>query len=430
MRAFVSAAAALLALASAAEAQDIAVVHAKAYVQPGAPPLADATLVIHDGRIAQVGAGLAPPAGAQVVDAHGQVVTPGLMNSSTRLGLIEVESTDDSTDNAVKSGPLGAAFDVQYALNPDSDLIAVARSDGLTRAISLPSGSADAPFAGQGAALRLSDDADILDKPRIAETVMVSGMGASHGMGSRAAEWQVLRNALDEAKAYRDSRKAMEPRDQLLNHLDAEALVPVVEGKVPLAIVTQRESDIRQAIALQRDYGVRVVIVGGAEAWRVADLLAAARIPVVVDPFGNLPYSLDQIGVRFDNAAILQRAGVTVAFALVDPLSSIYTSYLAGEALRQAAGLSVANGMSWDQALAAITVNPARIWGLSDHYGTLAVGQDADLVIWHGDPLDVSSWPEAVFIRGRAQSMDSRETALRDRYAPARAADPWPAQYR
>lgn len=429
MKALVSVVA-LLAAASAARAQDIAVVHAKAYVQPGAPPLADATLVIHDGRIAAVGAGLAPPPGAQVIDAQGRIVTPGLMNSSTRLGLVEVDSTDDSIDNAVKSGPLGASFDVQYALNPDSDLIAVARSDGLTRAISLPSGSADAPFAGQGAALRLSDDADVLDRPHIAEAVVVSGMTASRAGGSRAAEWRILRNALDEAKAYRDGRKPLEPRDQLLNHLDAEALIPVVEGKVPLAISTQRESDIRQAIALAHDYGVRVVVVGGAEAWRVADLLAAARIPVVVDPFANLPYSLDEIGARFDNAAILQRAGVTVAFALTDGLSSIYNSYLAGEALRQAAGLSVANGMSWDQALAAITVNPARIWGLSDHYGTLTTGQDADLVIWHGDPLDVSSWPEAVFIRGRAQSLVTRETALRDRYAPAHAADPWPAQYR
>jgi imidazolonepropionase-like amidohydrolase len=421
---------AVLAAAPAAVAQDLAIIHAQAYAQPGAPPIADATILVRSGRITEVGTRLVPPAGAEVVDAHGQTVTPGLMNGATRLGLVEVDSTDDSVDHAVKSGPLGAAFDVQYALNPDSDLIAVARADGLTRAVSLPSGSADAPFAGQGAALRLGDDGDLLDRPHVAVAVVVGGMAASRAGGSRAAQWQLLRNALDEAKAYRDGHKALEPRDQLLNHLDAEALIPVLDGRTPLAIAAQRESDIRQAIALAHDDGVKVVIIGGAEAWRVAGGLAAARIPVVLDPFADLPYTLDEIGARADNAAILQRAGVTIAFALTDGLSSVYASYLAGEALREAAGLSVANGLTWDQALAAITANPARIWGLSDHYGTLAAGQDADLVIWHGDPLDVSSWPDAVFVRGRAQSLRTRETALRDRYAPAHAADPWPAQYR
>ncbi|MDR3511356.1 MAG: amidohydrolase family protein [Caulobacteraceae bacterium] len=417
-------------LATGARAQSLAIVHAKAYATPGAPPVEDATILVRDGRIQAVGAGLAPPAGAQVVDAHGAVVTPGLMNAATQLGVLEVASTDDAVDQAVKSGPLGAAFDVEYALNANSGLIAVARADGLTRAISLPTGSAGAPFAGQGAALRLSEGGDILDRPRIAMAAVVGGMTSGQAGGSRAAQWRILRNALDEARAYGAGRRGLAPRDQLLNHLDAEALAPVLDGRMPLAITAQRESDIRQAIALAADYRLKVVIVGGAEAWRVAGLLAQARIPVVLDPFADLPYTLDQIGARLDNAAILDKAGVTIAFALTDGLSSVYNNYLAGEALREGAGLAVANGLGWDAALKAVTTGPARIWGLADHYGTLAAGQDADLVIWHGDPLDVSGWPDAVFVRGEAVSLRTRQSELRDRYAPGHAGDAWPSDYR
>ena len=408
----------------------LAIVHAKAYAVPGAPPVADATIVVREGRIVSVNAGMAPPPGATVVDAHGQVVTPGLMNAASQLGVVEVSSTDDAVDQAIKSGPLGASFDIQYALNTNSELVAVARGDGLTRAVSLPTASAAAPFAGQAAALRLGDGGDILDRPRVAVLAVIGGATSASAGGSRAAQWQILRNALDEARLYRTLRRDLAPRDQILNHLDAEALAPVLDGRVPLAIAAQRESDIRQAIALAHDDNLRVVIVGGAEAWRVADLLAAAHIPVVLDPFANLPYSLDEIGARADNAARLQRAGVTIALAPLDGASSIYTSYLAGEALREVAGLAVASGLTWDQALKAITTNPARIWGLADHYGQLTPGEDADLVIWHGDPLDVSGWPVAVFVQGRAVSLRSHQSALRDRYAPAHLGEAWPSNYR
>ncbi len=414
-----------------ARAQTTAIVHARAYVHPGAPPLADATILIEAGRIKAVGAGLAPPAGAAIVDAKGAIVTPGLMNAASQLGVVEVSSTDDGADRAVKSGPLGAAFDIQYALNPNSEPLRVARFDGVTRAASLPTGSASAPFTGQGAALRLSEGPDILDRARIAVGVEVGGPSDASAGGSRAAQWQTLRNALDEARAYRAaSDRSLTPRDQILNHLDAQALAPVLDGRTPLAIAANRESDIRQAIALARDERVRVVIVGGVEAWRVADELAAANIPVVLDPFANLAYSLDAIGARLDNAARLRKTGVTIAFGLVDPLSSIYESYLAGETLREAAGLAIANGLTWDQALEALTTGPARIWGLADHYGDLTPGHDADLVIWQGDPLDVSGWPTAVYVRGARATLRTRQDELGKRYAPSHADDAWPSDYR
>jgi len=417
-------------VAHAAAAQTTAIIHAKAYIQPGAPPTLDATIVIEAGKIKAVAAGLTPPAGAEVVDAKGAIVTPGLMNGASQLGIEEVTSTDDGADRAVKSGPLGAAFDIQYALNPNSELLRVARFDGVTRAMTLPTGSASAPFTGQGAALRLSESADILDRPKAAVATQIGGPSDAAAGGSRAAQWLILRNALDEARQYRADKHGPGPRDQVLNHLDAEALAPVLDGAVPLAIAATRESDIRQAVALSRDEHVRVVIVGGAEAWRVADLLAAAKIPVVLDPFADLPYSLDEIGARLDNAARLRKAGVTIAFGMVDDLSSVYESYLAGETLREGAGLAVANGLTWDQALEAVTEGPARIWGVADHYGSIAVGQDADVVIWHGDPLDVSGWPDAVYVRGVKASLRTRQDELGKRYAPSHANDAWPSNYR
>ena len=195
---------------------------------------------------------------------------------------------------------------------------------------------------------------------------------------------------------------------------------------MPLAIAAARESDIRQAIALGDDYGVRIVIVGGQSAWKVAPLLAARKIPVVLNPFDDLPATFDELGARLDNAAILDKAGVMIAFSV----PGIHMSHDAGSALREAAGLAVANGLPWEAALRAVTINPARIFGVGDHYGTLAVGMDADLVIWDSDPLEPGSAPTTVLVQGRDVSLITRQTLLRDRYHPRHHDDPWPPAYR
>ncbi len=421
-------AAAILGLAAAgARGETIAVIHARLFTMAG-PVIEDGDVVIQDGKVADVGAGLAPPPGARIIDAQGAVATPGLMNAGTELGLVEVTSVADTSDQSVASGPLGAAFDIEYALNPNSTLLPHARADGLTRAATLPGGSASAPFAGQAAVLRLSEGADILDRPRAAMVVVTGGMAAAQAGGSRGAQWLLLRNALEEARQYRVLAKgrAGGPRDQLLDHLDAEALQPVLSGRMPLAIGASRESDIRQAVAVGDDFGVKVIILGGQEAWRAAPLLAARRVAVVLDPFDDLPATFDQMGARLDNAAILQKAGVTIAFSI----PGIQMSHNAGSALREAAGLAVANGLDWDAALRAMTVNPARIWGIDDHYGALSPGMDADLVIWDGDPLEPASAPTLVMVRGRAVSLVTRQTRLRDRYHPRRKDDPWPPAFR
>lgn len=418
---------ALLAMATPAAAETIAIVHARAYTLEAPAPIEDATIVMAQGRIRSVVAHGAAPVDARVVDAGGHIVTPGLVSGATALGLAEVLGASDTVDQSVSSGPLGPAFDVRYAFNARSTLIPVARADGLTRAMIYPGGSATAPFSGQGALIRLVPAGDMVERPGAAMFAAVGDATLAKAGGSRAVQWGLLRNALAEARRFA-GRRAAGPRDDLLNRPDVEALQPVIAGAVPLAIQADRESDIRQAIRLAADAHVRVVIVGGAEAWRAAPDLAAAHIAVVLDPEADLPQTFDALGARLDNAAILARAGVAIAFTV--PGNSVYLSYDAGIALREGAGIAVANGLPYAQALRAITAGAARIWGWGAGVGTLAVGADADVVIWDGDPLEPASAPLALFIGGAPVPLATRQTELRDRYSPSHAGDALPAGYR
>ena len=399
----------------------VAIIHATAWPMTGHGKIDNATLVIRDGKIASVEAGGAPPADAQVIDAKGATLTPGLMNAATQLGLVETGQADETNDMATTNATLGAAFDVSYALNANSVLLPVARADGLTRAVSYLSGSGVVPFTGQAAVIDLNDTPDIVDQPRAAVYAQVGSASLSGAGGSRAGQWQLLRNALSDARDALKLKDAKPVREQ-------QALARVLDGTVPLVIMAQRESDIRQAIALAKDYGIRVVVMGADEAWRCADALAAAHIAVVLDPMDNLPISFDQIGARLDNAARLDKAGVKLAF--YSSGNPIYLSYNAGLGMREAAGLAVANGMDYDHALAAVTRNPAEIFGIANHYGTLAPGMDADLVLWDGDPLEPSSAPLKVFVKGVEAPLVTRQTELRDRYYPAPKPGELPAEYR
>jgi imidazolonepropionase-like amidohydrolase len=402
-----------------AAAQTLAVIHARIADDGG-----DTTLIVRDGKIAEVGAGLAPPNDVRVIDAGGRLVTPGLMNAGTQLGLVEVSSLADTSDQSVQKSQLGPAFDIQYALNANSTLLPRARADGLTRAGVYPGGSGAPPFAGLAATIRLAEGPAILDRPRAMMMVDLGGMAAANVGGSRAAAWILLRDALDESKAW--PRVSGGERGQLIRRLDAEALQPVLSGETPLGIVAARESDLRQAVKLADDYHIKVVVFGGAEAWRLADVLAARRIPVVLNPFDSLPNTFDEIGARLDNAALLARAGVEIAFSV----PGIEFSHNAGTGVREAAGLAVAHGLPRSEALKALTTNAADIWGIAGHYGSLKPGTDADLVVWDGDPLEPASAPVAVVVRGAPVSLDTRQVDLARRYAPATAKDPWPADYR
>ena len=419
----------LLFIGSLSDAQRLAIVHAKAYVVPGSPPIEDATILIQNGRIVEVGAHVVLAADVRVVDAKRKIVTPGLMNSGTELGLAE-SGSDDTTDHAVTAGPLGPAFDVQYALNPNSTLFPLARSDGLTRAVTFPSSSAIPPFAGLAAILRLSEGDDIVDRTQSAMFATIGGMASSRAGGSRSGQWILLREALNEAQHYaataKEENKTLPERDYLLNRINLLALLPVAQGKIPLAITAQRASDIRQAIKLADDFQLKIVVFGADEAWQIAAALAGHNIPVVLNPFDSTPATFDQIGARLDNAAILQRAGVKISFSV----PGVHLSHNAGSVIREGAGIAVANGLPWDQALRALTLTPAETWGIADHYGSLEPGKDADLVIWNGDPLEPITAPEAVFIQGKQVSLKTRQSELQERYSPRQKNNPWPPQYR
>ena len=394
-----------------AAAETIAITHARAWTMTTTDPVENATVVITDGKITSVVSGGTAPSAARLIDAKGRPVTPGLFHAATHLGLLEVSSSTDTVDSGVKSGSLGAAFDVQYAINPNSTLVQLARADGVSRAITYPVNSGVAPFSGTGALLRLVDSSDLIERTNIGVFAVIGGRNSSDAGGSRAAQWKLLRIALDAAKTGLAS-----PASPTTRTPEFLALEPVLAGKVPLVVSVNRESDIRQTIKLASDYALKVVIIGGVEAWRAADALAAARIPVILDPQANLPGNFDELGARLDNAALLHNAGVTIATIVV--LGGIHQSYNAGLSMREGAGLAVANGLPYIDGLKSITSVPAQIWGVADRCGTIANGRDGDLVIWDGDPLEPSTLPVTVLIAGKEMSLSTHQTELRDRYLP------------
>jgi hypothetical protein len=281
----------------------------------------------------------------------------------------------------------------------------VHRSNGITFAVIAPSTTTGSSIvAGLGAAIGLDGTA-----PANARALFVDLGANSNSLagGSRAAQFMLLRQAVTEARA---PNLVMVHDDRLLTPSGRQTLLDFLKGAGPFVFDVDRAADIRQTIAFAQRENVRAIIRGGAEAWRVAAELAAAKIPVLVDPLQNLPSNFDAIGATLENAARLRAAGVTVAFSMRSP-----DVYDAGK-LRQAAGNAVAHGLPWAAGLAAITRTPAELFGVADRYGSIEKGRVADLVLWNGDPLDVSSLPELVVAGGREQSLASRHTALRDRY--------------
>ncbi|MBM3515347.1 MAG: amidohydrolase family protein [Alphaproteobacteria bacterium] len=417
---------ALALVSGAAHAETTAIVNATVHTVSAAGTISSGTVIIEDGRIKAVGAGLAAPAGATVIDAKGAPVTPGFMNSFTRLGLLEIEQYVSTDDTAAADAPFAAAFDVAAGLNPKSVAIPITRAKGVTRAISAPD-FGKSMFAGQGAVITLGDDDAFTVKARAAMFVSLGGAAKSRAGGARGAAVITFREALADARYFDRNRADFDDnraRATIVPRLDLEALIPVLQGRQLLAIDAHRASDITNVIALAAEYKLNVVLIGAREAWQVADDLAKAKIPVVLDPTNNLPNQFESLGSTLENAARLQAAGVTVAFMTTGDQLAHNPRDLA-----QFAGNAVANGMPWDAALAAVTRNPAAIWGIADRYGTLEPGKDADVVVWDGDPLEVTSSPSHVFVLGAATDLTTRQTKLRDRYRDLTRSEP-PLGYR
>ncbi len=409
-------------LAPALAAQAVAITDATVYPVSG-PRLEHATVLIQDGRIAAVGTSVPVPAGATVVDGRGKVVTPGLIHATTALGLgvgvslFENHLADHGDYTAIggttdveESGDINAAFLVRDAIDPNAVAIPITRTGGVTTALSAPSSGL---LAGQGVLIDLdgtSVDAMLVRPGAVTQSIDLGDGSRPAGGGSRAAAYQRLRRLLDAARTYERRRGDFE-KNQIqplgATQADLEALLVLLRRETVAFVNANRMSDIQNALRLQKDYGLRMVIRGGAEAWKVAPDLAAQQVPVVLDAHENIP-SFDGLGRRWDNAALLRKAGVPVILAGNDDGG-------AGR-LRFGAGHAVRNGMAWDDALAALTLEPARAFGIADRYGSLERGKVADVVVWSGDPFEPSTRVEHVFIRGRDLPLTSRQTELLSRY--------------
>jgi imidazolonepropionase-like amidohydrolase len=393
-------------MAVPAAAETIAIVDATVYTRPDAK-LDKATVVIADGKITAVAAGAAVPSGARRIDGRGKVVTAGLVDASSALGLVEVDLEPSSVDGRFGPAPveIHAAYRTSDAFDARSAAGAVARNAGVTSVVVAPSGGL---VAGQSAWVTLADGATPVRDPLAMHAAL--GPGALQS-GSRGKAIEALRELLDDADAY-DRNRAAYDRNQSRRlsaaRLDLAAMVPVLRGRLPLVVYANSEPDLRAALRLAREKKLRLVIVGGTEAWRVADDLAKAKVAVILDPTDNLPDDLVAADVRDDNATILDKAGVTVV------VSTLGGSWNA-RTIRQLAGITVGEGMPWAKALASITTAPAEIFGVGDR-GTVARGKVADVVVWSGDPLELSTRAEVVIIGGVVQPATDHQTRLRDRY--------------
>lgn len=403
------------AIGSTARAQTVAIVGGTVYPVSG-PKIERGTVLIRDGRIVAVGANVPVPSDATTIDAAGKWVTPGLINAITAVGVDEVDAVPETVDQtAVGDNGIAASFTVVDGLNPASQMIPQARAGGVTSAVVVPGGRL---VYGQAAFVDLvaGPASALVVKAPVAMVVQIGNAAQAH-LGARGEVIDRLRGLFDDVRLY--ERHPADYDRGGLHRLsapsrDLAALVPVLAGREPLIVFADRASDIENAIHLGHDYGITIVIAGGAEAWQVAPALAAAHVPVLTGALDNAPQTFSTLGQRQDNAARLRRAGVQVVIVGNSDTEDVGAFNVRN--LGQDAGTAVANGLLWDDALRAVTLAPAELFGLADRVGSLAVGREANVVVWSGDPFELSTRAEHVLVRGHEYAEPTREDLLTQRY--------------
>lgn len=390
----------------------IAIEHTRVEVGDG-QLLPDATVVIgDDGRISAVGGAVDLPVGARLVDGRGKTLTPGLIETRSQLGLVEVVGEESSADHASGDDPVTPGFRAADGFQPLSPRIPIEREEGVTSVVSSPTTGL---LAGTGVWIDLSGDLGAAPDPArpvamfgsVAETA-VQSLGRSRG-----TLWLRLREVFDDVRRYRAAGREYERnalRHLSLSRVHLEAMLPVVAGKLPLVLEAHRASDLLAALRFAESEGVRLVLAGGAEAHLVARELAAARVPVLLRPSTQEPWSFDALRVQDDTAAQLEAAGVHLVLTAGGGWEQ------SARRLRQEAGIAVARGLPREAALRAITSRAAEAFGKGREVGTISVGKRANLVLWSGDPLELSTVAERVFIDGRELPQQNRQLELARRY--------------
>lgn len=389
------------------------------------PVIDNGTVVISNGKIAAVGANASAPSGAKVIDGKGLSVYPGMIDADTEIGLTEIGSVAGSVDTN-EIGDNNANIHVDVAIRPDSSHIAVTRVNGITTALTAPRGGL---IAGQSAIVNLDGwtPREMVLKSPVAMHINWPGGGGGRGFGGefggqqrsatearREQERQIesLKKILRDATAYADSKDARAKDPSLPKQnvdLKLEALIPVVRGQMPVVINVNLERDIKAAITFVGEMKLKAIISGGAEAYRVADQLKARNIPVIVGPVLRVPIRDDDpYDAAFTNAGLLSKAGVKIAFQTNDSAYSRNLPYHAG--------MAAAFGLPKEEALKAVTIYPAEIFGIADRIGSVEIGKIANLIVTDGDPLEIRTQVKHVFINGHDIPLTSRHTELYEKY--------------
>jgi imidazolonepropionase-like amidohydrolase len=403
----------------------VAIEHARIHNSDG-KRIEDGTLVVDRGRVAALGpsGSVKIPADFRRIDGKGLWLTPGFIDAESSTGLADVYMEKSSVEVGLDDSydAIRAAYQVIDGFNPRAAAIATTRLEGITSTVIVPSGGL---ISGRGAAVRLFKTLglEMVVRSPVAVYAQMGLSGREAGWGTHGGQLMRLRELLDDVRQYA-RRKGDFERNQMrkmaASRLDLEALIPVVERKLPLVVEVNRAAEILAILRLGQEEKVNLILTGVEEGWLVAMHLALSKVPVIVSAISNLPSQFESLSARLDNAALLASAGVKVA---ISPRSR--TDHFS-RTLRLEAGNAVANGLPWEAALAAVTRVPAEMFGLDKDIGTLAVGAPADFVLWSGDPFEPLTRPRAVFIGGVEVPKVSRQTLLRDRYKSLKGLRPAP----
>ena len=358
-------------------------------------------ILIEDGLIEAVASDLSDARADQIIDAAGRPVTPALFAGITAAGLSEIGMVYEAVDsrlNELYTGLMHPEFDVRKAYNPLSSVVPVTRIEGYGYSL-LMAASGDRTISGQGSLVRFDGGFDSFEG-KTAVYINVDGYSGNKIGGSRAAHWMLLESTFDEL--------SVDDEDLTLISPAGKAALKTLRRDGLFVFHANRASDILQVLAFSRKHKLSAVISGGQEAWIVREALAASGTTVVINALDNLPGSFDGLGARLDNAALLHEAGITLLFTSGETHNA--------RKLRQVAGNAVTNGLPYEVAMAAMTSLPAEIFGGRPRM--IAPGLRADVVIWSGDPLEVTSAADQVIINGKLDPMTSRQTQLLERYLP------------